>query len=185
MGLTAVVPSMVARMERASAMQKARQTAGCCVQKQLGLLPSLPLAGPPLQPSPEDRDAAALLPAQNPARPLWAGCLLGGEDLVWRTPEPPTQVQVGLGCSACCPRASPFPVRTLKQVPAPGVCQLDHGWGRLRISHDGGDVAGKELCIQILARSRLPSATNGLIPRGGEFRVRADSRMSHTCTDAH
>lgn len=172
-------------MERASAMQKTRQTAGCCVQKQLGLLPSLPLAGPPLQPSPEDRDAAALLPAQNPASPLWAGCLLGGEDLVWRTPEPPTQVQVGLGCSACCPRASPFPVRTLKQVPAPGVCQLDHGWGRLRISHDGGDVAGKELCIQILARSRLPSATNGLIPRGGEFGVRADSRMSHTCTDAH
>lgn len=54
-------------------------------------------------------------------------------------------------------QGQPFPVRTLKQVPAPGVCQLDHGWGRLRISHDGGDVAGKELCIQIIeADSCLP-----------------------------
>ena len=76
-------------------------------------------------------------------------------------------------------------MRTLKQMPAPGVCQLDHGWCRLRISHEGGDVAGKEPSGQILTRSRLPSATNGLAPRGGESGVGADSLVSHTCTGAH
>ena len=37
----------------------------------------------------------------QPAPTPRAGCLLGDEDLVWRTPEPPTQVQVVLGCPAC------------------------------------------------------------------------------------
>lgn len=46
-------------------------------------------------------------------------------------------------------------------------------------------MAGKEPSGQILTRSRLPSATNGLAPRGGESGVRADSLVLHTCTGAH
>lgn len=79
-------------MEQASAMQRTGQTAGCCVHGQLGFLPSPPLLlfrspfwsrkPPPLQPSPEHRDAAAPPPAQNPASALWAGCLPGSKDLV-------------------------------------------------------------------------------------------------------
>lgn len=153
----------------------------CCSHLPSGAI-SAPLCSP-LQRT-EMRLPCTWLRTQ-PAPAPRAGCLLGDEDLVWRTPEPPTQVQVVLGCPACYPRASPFLVRTLKHVPAPGVCQLDHGWGRLRISHDGGDMAGKEPCVQILARSRLPTATNGLAPRGGESGVRADSLTSHTCTGAH
>lgn len=115
----------------------------------------------------------------EPRQPLCAGRLPASEDLEWRAPDPGPD---GAGVSSMISHGRPFRVLTLKQMPDPGVCQQDNGWGRLGRSHQGGDMAGKEPSVQILTRSRLLSATAGLAPRGGEPGVQADSLCVHTCT---
>lgn len=82
---------------------------------------------------------------------------------------------------------NPCSVWTLKQVPAPGVCQLDSGWGGLRVSHQEGAMASAERRV---AGKELPSppwgpapiCTVGLAPRSGEARVGAESLYLHTYT---